>query len=171
MTTTIVRRAALAAAVAALTLGLSPALRAQDAIGIALGAKAPGAAVEALDGRPVDLAQYIGKSPVLLEFWATWCPVCKEMEPEMLTAVKKYGSRVKFIAVAVSVNESPDRIKRYVAKYHYTHEVVFDRDGHATDAYDVPATSYIVVIDKSGKVVYTGQGAEQNIEAALRKVL
>ena len=69
MTTTIVRRAALAAAVAALTLGLSPALRAQDAIGIALGAKAPGAAVEALDGRPVTLrcapqARLEGRRPV-----------------------------------------------------------------------------------------------------------
>ena len=43
------------------------------------------------------------------------------------------------------------------------------RDGEATAAYKVPHTSYVVVIDRAGKVVYTGVGGKQDIEAALRK--
>ena len=155
----------------ALSLSLGAAASASAQIGIPVGTDAPAAAVHKLDGTKTDISQYIGKSPVLLEFWATWCPVCKELEPKMLDLAKRYGSQVKFLGVAVSVNESPRRVKLYAEKYGYPYELVFDTDGNAVTAYDVPATSYIVVIDKSGKVVYTGQGADQNLEAAVKKAL
>ena len=155
--------------VLALALSLGASANASAQIGIPVGTDAPGAAVHKLDGTKTDISQYIGKSPVLIEFWATWCPVCKELEPKMLDLAKRYGSQVKFLGVAVSVNESPKRVKLYAEKYHYPFELVFDTDGNAVTAYDVPATSYVVVIDKSGKVVYTGQGADQDLEAALKK--
>jgi thiol-disulfide isomerase/thioredoxin len=151
----------------ATTLG---AASAQD-LGLKVGSKAPAAQVETLDGKPVDLAQYIGKTPVLIEFWATWCPICKELEPAMVAAHKKYSGQVKFVGVAVSVNESPERVKLYAQKHGIPLEIVFDRKGMASDVYDVPATSYIVVINKAGTIVYTGQGGDQNIEAAIRRGL
>jgi hypothetical protein len=46
---------------------------------------------------------------------------------------------------------------------------VYDHEGEATGAYDVPATSYVVVLDAAGKVVYTGLGGRQDIDGALRK--
>lgn len=144
---------------------------AQDELGISLGAKAPGARVLTLDGKTVDLGQYIGKEPVFLEFWATWCGNCRELEPQMQSMVKKYGDQMKFVAVAVSVNQSPARVKAYAEKHAYAHEVVYDAKGHAVDAYNAPATSYVVVIDKAGKVVYTGLGGDQDLEAAVRKAL
>ena len=55
-----------------LLLGLAGPARAQDE-GIALGTRAPAVVVNDIDGKPVNLADYIGKKPVLLEFWATWC--------------------------------------------------------------------------------------------------
>lgn len=162
----------LTATLAAATLAATaPALHAQDQIGIALGAKAPGATVWTLDGKKTDLAHYIGKGPVLLEFWATWCGNCKELEPQLLQLVKKYSSKVTFVDVAVSVNQSPERVRRYVEKYHYTHTMLYDTNGDATTAYDVPATSYVVVLDKAGKVVYTGLGPEQDLEKAIEKAL
>ncbi len=154
-----------------LALALSVVTSASAQIGIPVGTDAPGAAVHELDGTATNLSSYIGKQPVLFEFWATWCPVCKELEPKMLDLAKRYGSQVKFVGVAVSVNESPRRVKLYAEKYKYPYKLVFDTDGNAVTAYDVPATSYIVVIDKSGKVVYTGQGADQDLEAALKKAL
>ena len=62
-------------------------------------------------------------------------------------------------------------MKRYAEKHKLPVAVYYDRTGDAADRSDVPATSYIVVIDKRGKVVYTGLGAEQDIEAAIRKAL
>lgn len=145
-------------------------LRAQE-LGIQVGAKPPAAVVETLDGKPADLAQWVGKTPVLIEFWATWCPSCKELEPAMIAAQRKYGSRVRFLAVAVSVNQSPELVRRYATKHALPAVVLFDRKGAATDAYDVPATSYVVVLDRTGKVVYTGQGGTQDLDRAIRKAL
>jgi thiol-disulfide isomerase/thioredoxin len=158
-------------AIGAMSLMLAHALPAQDPMGLAVGARAPGAAVQTLDGKRVDLASYLGKGPVVLEFWALWCGNCKELEPQIKSLAAKYAGKVTFVAVAVSVNESPDRVKRYAAKYGYTHTVLFDSEGAATDAYAVPATSYVVVVDRTGKIVYTGLGGDQKLEAAVQKGL
>ncbi|MGQ0642510.1 MAG: TlpA family protein disulfide reductase [Gemmatimonadaceae bacterium] len=146
-------------------------LRAQDEIGIKRGSPAPGAIVEKLDGSSVDLKSYIGKQPVLIEFWATWCPNCKQLEPAMHAVAKKYAGKVRLIGVAVSVNQSVDRVKAYAEKHALPLEVLYDRRGYASDVYEVPATSYVVVIDAKGTVVYTGVGGDQNLDAAIRKAL
>ena len=138
--------------------------------GLPIGAKAPTSTlVETLDGKPFDIGQYVGRTPVLLQFWATWCPNCKQLEPAMEAAAKKYAGRIKFVAIAVSVNQSPERVKLYAEKHALPGEVYFDRKGNAADSYDAAATSYIVVLDKNGSVVYTGLGGTQNIEAAVKK--
>ena len=164
---TMIRRSA---ALLAVALAVPAAARAQD-LGIQIGAVAPAAAVTTLDGRDANLSQYIGKTPMLIEFWATWCPNCKELEPTLIETAKKYGAKVKFIGVAVSVNENPARVKAFVAKHGLLGDQYFDTHGDASGAYDAPATSYVVVIDKAGKVVYTGLGGKQDLEAAVKKVL
>jgi thiol-disulfide isomerase/thioredoxin len=158
------------AGAALLIAAIAPRARAQD-LGIELGSSAPSAKVFTLDGKEFDLTQYTGKTPVLMEFWATWCPNCKELEPALLAAAKKYGSQVKFVGVAVSVNETPAKVKAFVAKHGLPGDQFFDTKGDATGAYDVPATSYIVVLNKAGKVVYTGQGGKQDLESAIKKAL
>ena len=166
MMLSIARRFSLALAV---TLIASTAA-AQDS-GIEIGTMAPAAAVQTLDGKAADLSQFIGKKPVLMEFWATWCPNCRELEPTMTAMHAKYGSKVSFVGVAVSVNEDAALVKKYVARHKLPWTQVYDAKGKATDAYDVPATSYVVLVDKTGKIVYTGVGGKQDIEAILKKVM
>jgi thiol-disulfide isomerase/thioredoxin len=143
---------------------------AQD-LGIGVGSVAPSVKVQTLDGKQVDLGQYIGKTPMLIEFWATWCPNCRELMPTLLDAEKKYGQKVKFVALAVAINQSPERVRRFLAAHPLPHETFYDTDGNAAGAFDAPATSYVVVLDKSGKVVYTGLGGKQDLDAAIRKAL
>lgn len=161
MTKTLVFAASLLAAVGS--------VNAQSDVGV--GSAAPTAVVQTLEGKDVDLSKYIGKGPVVLEFWATWCPNCKELEPQLLSLVKQYAGKVTFVGVAVSVNESSQRVQNYAQKHGFTHVVVYDTHGNASGAYDVPATSYVVVIDKAGKIVYTGQGGDQDLAAAVKKAL
>jgi thiol-disulfide isomerase/thioredoxin len=164
------RIAAVLFAAIGLTLASPRGAFAQD-LGIEVGSAAPGAKVATLDGKDADLSAYIGKAPVVMEFWATWCPNCKELEPTLLAVSKKYAGRVKFIGVAVSVNEKPEQVKAFVEKHGLPGDQFFDTRGNATGAYDVPATSYVVVLDKNGKVVYTGLGGKQDLEAAIKKAL
>src|SRR5207249_9004917 len=95
-------------------LAIPVGLAGQD-VGLPLGTKAPVVAVEDLDGKSVDLGQYLGKQPVLLEFWATWCPLCKALEPSLKAAHARYGGKVTFLAVGVGVNETPAPIKSHLA--------------------------------------------------------
>jgi thiol-disulfide isomerase/thioredoxin len=163
-------RAIAATAVVFAASPLANAALAQD-LGIEVGSKAPSVTVQSLDGKQVDLGRYIGKTPMLIEFWATWCANCRELMPTLLEAEKKFGKKVKFVALAVAINQSPERVRRFIAAHPLPHDTFYDTDGKAAGAFDAPATSYVVVLDKAGRVVYTGLGGKQDLEAALKKAL
>lgn len=151
---------------------LAPAaLRAQDVIGIPVGQTPPPVTVEDLSGDTVSLARWVGKKPVIVEFWATWCPICEELLPRMEAAHKKYGDKAEFIVVAVAVNQSKSSVRRHLEKHPMPFTFLWDGNGAAVRAFQAPSTSYIAVLDSQGKVVYTGVGEDQNIEAAIQKGL
>ena len=152
-----------------LSLLLAAPGAAQFDAGIPVGSKAPPLVINDLDGKPVDLGLIIGKKPVVLEFWATWCALCKALLPQLEAVRKAYGDRVEIVGINVTVNDSKGRVRRYLEEHHPPFQALWDDKGVGTRAYDVPATSYIVVVDGSGKVVYTGSGAEQDLVAAVRK--
>jgi len=159
--------------VAAAVVLLSPltsVVRGQD-LGLPLGSKPRATTVHTLDGKPVDLAKYIGKMPVLIEFWATWCGNCRELMPTLTAAEKKFGDRVKFVVLAVAINQSPERVRRYMAAHPQKHETLFDTEGKAAAEFDAPATSYVVILNRAGRVVYTGLGGKQDLEKALIRAL
>jgi thiol-disulfide isomerase/thioredoxin len=144
------------------------AARAQE--GLPVGTVVPSAQLQTLDGKTVDLKQ-VARGPAVIEFWATWCENCEQLLPSMQKAQAAWGSKVTFVAVAVNVNQSVQRVKLHVAKYKVPGEQLFDTKGDATDKWDVPATSYVVVLDKAGRIVYTGVGGTQDIDRAIRKAL
>ncbi len=160
-----------------LTLGVAAALalvparaRAQDdEVGLPVGTAAPAAAVQDLDGKPLDLAQFVGKKPVLIEVWATWCPLCAALMPRVVAAHQKYGDRVEFIEVAVAVNETRASVQRHLAEHPLPFRFLWDATGAAVRAYQAPTTSYLVALDARGRVVYTGTGDDQDVDAALRR--
>lgn len=154
--------------VAAMTLLATTTIAAQES-GIPVGSKAPGGVLEALDGTSTDLGAILAKGPTVIEFWATWCENCKALEPALLAAQRKYAGKVQFVGVSVSVNQSPELVRRYVAKHGLAGTQLYDRKGVVIDGYDVPATSFVVVVNKAGKVVYTGLGGKQDLDAAIKK--
>jgi thiol-disulfide isomerase/thioredoxin len=163
-------RSLFAFAVTALLLAAPRAAHAQES-GLALGSTAPSAVLQTLDGRSVDLAQVVGKGPAVVEFWATWCENCEHLLPTLKKSYATYGSRVKFVGVSVSVNQSLKRVQLHVAKYKVPGIQLYDARGNASGTWDVPATSYVVVLDRKGRVVYTGVGGTQDLDAAIRKAL
>jgi hypothetical protein len=62
-------------------------------------------------------------------------------------------------------------VRRFIAAHPLPHDTFYDTDGKAAGAFDAPATSYVVVLDKSCRVIYTGLGGKQDLEAALKKAL
>lgn len=137
---------------------------------LTLGEIAPGAMVTTLDGHEADLSTYLAeKKPVVFEFWATWCPLCKSLEPAMSAARQKYDGKVIFVSVGVPQNQTPEKQREYAKAHGLGGELVFDRDSKAIAAYKANHTSYMVVVDSARKVVYVGSGAEQDVDAAISK--
>ena len=162
--------AALAGAVAGL-LPVTVDAQQQDQIGIAIGAVPPIVEIEDLDGNPVSLDRYIGQSPVLFEFWATWCPLCQKLLPRMEAAHEKYGDQVEFVIIAVAVNQTQRSIRRHFERHGMEFTALWDTHGRATRAFMAPTTSYVVVLDADGKVVYTGTGDQQDIVEAVGRAV
>jgi thiol-disulfide isomerase/thioredoxin len=150
---------------------LTVRLEAQLEAGIKVGSKAPAVVINDLEGKPVDLGSVLGKKPLLLEFWATWCALCKGLLPELDKVHQTFGDRVALYGVNVTVNDSKARVQRYLAEHHPPFEVLFDDKGVGVRAYDVPATSFVVVVDRAGKVVYTGSGEKQDLVGAVLKAV
>jgi thiol-disulfide isomerase/thioredoxin len=144
---------------------------AQDQIGLALGTTPPSVTLADLAGNPVDLGLYVGKKPALVEFWATWCPLCRKLLPRVAAARAAADTSVAFLIVAVGVGQTPRSIQRYLAEEQLPGRVLWDGEGKAVRAFEAPGTSYVVALDRAGRVVYTGYGADQNIAAAVAKAL
>jgi thiol-disulfide isomerase/thioredoxin len=157
------------ACAAAALLGGSPAA-AQD-VGLDLGAVPEAVQVEDLDGNVVDLGAYIGRKPLLVQFWATWCPLCSALEPKLRAAKAQHGERLDVLIVAVGVNQTPRTVKRHQETHRLPGTLVFDGRGRASRAFKAPTTSYVVALDGQGRVVYTGVGADQDIAAAAAKAV
>ena len=138
--------------------------------GISVGSVAPLVTVPDLDGHPLDLGQFLGKQPVFLEFWATWCEVCKELMPRVDAARARYGDRVKFVGINIAVGQTPEEVRNWLKSHDVPFVVLYDEEGVSVRAYDAAQTSYIVIVDAEGKVAYTGLGTSQRFEAALGRV-
>lgn len=151
--------------------GLAVAAPAAAQEGIAIGATPAPVVLETLEGDPVDLSRIIGEKPVLLEFWATWCAVCRALEPKMHAAREAFGERVEFVIIAAAVAQTPEVVRQHLARHPTAARVLWDTQGRFTRAYDAPGTGYIVILDSRGAVAYTGTGAQQDLEGALARVL
>jgi thiol-disulfide isomerase/thioredoxin len=143
---------------------------AQD-VGLGLGVIPEAVQLEDLDGNAVNLTDYVGRKPVLIQFWATWCPLCSALEPKFRAARQQHGDALDVLIVAVGVNQTTRSIKRHLESHSLPGRVLFDGRGRATRAFRAPTTSYVVALDASGRVVYTGVGADQDIAVAAARAV
>ena len=165
------RTVVLLAALWALGPASAAAQAAEGEVGPAIGADAPSAELEDLDGNPVELLDYIRGGPALIEFWATWCEQCEALQPQLDQIQEEHGEELTIVAVAVAVSQSPRRVKRHLEEHDPGYTYLYDARGAAVRAYQAPTTAVVVIVDEEGKVVYTGVGPRQDLVGAVQKVL
>ena len=119
------------------------------------------------DGNTVRLSEKFGK-PIVINFWATWCPPCKQELPDFDKLSKEYGDRIVFMMVnlADGYRDTVDGTKRFVSGKGYTFPVYFDTKDNAASAYNVSSIPQTTFIDAKGNIYTTRIGAMN--EATLR---
>lgn len=155
----------------ALALTVATSASAQD-VGLTIGTPAPDAEVQDLEGKPLQLRSLIpaGK-PALIEFWAVWCGECEKLQPQLDAIHARHDAELTIIAVAVGVAQTLRRVNRHLETHDPGYPFVWDANGAAVRAYEAPTTSFVVLLDGHGRVAYTGVGGDQDLGAAVERVL
>ena len=106
-----------------------------------------------LDGQPIDLQQLIGNKPVMLIFWASWCPSCKTEVPKINQLAEKFRGRgMEFIAVNVGYNDSVERAQAFARANGMRYPAYFDGSGKVSEQYQLLGVPTIIIADKHGTI-------------------
>jgi thiol-disulfide isomerase/thioredoxin len=121
-----------------------------------------------LNGAMVRLSQFKGERPVLIYFWATWCPHCSSIRPAVTKLREKVGpSEMEILAINVGGSDSIERVKRYQEGHPVSWAILYDGEGKVARAYGVQGIPLFILANKEGNVVYR----ESELPSDVRKYL
>lgn len=109
---------------------------------------APEFTVQTSDGSKFSLAANQGKV-VVIDFWATWCPPCRESVPEIKDLLKKYPAD-RLVVISASADTEEAKWQEFIAKKQMTWAQYLDKDGHLAELFGVNAFPTYIVIDREG---------------------
>jgi len=121
--------------------------------------KAPDFTLESPDGASVTLSSYTGKTPVLLVFWATWCPYCVEEIPALIDLHSKKQGQLEIIAI--DIQEDAAKIKSFAQKKNIPYMMLIDKTGKTASAYGVRGIPANILVGKDGKILYNGNSLNE----------
>lgn len=153
---------------AAVLLAAATAARAQNPIDFAL---------QDIDGRTVRLSDHLGKSVIVVDFWATWCVPCVKELAHFQRFHDLYKDQgLLILAITVDGPESVSMVRPFVNRYKYTFPILLDTDSRVIALYNPRVVMpYTVIIGRDGKIrtVHQGYslGDEKRLEAEIQEAL
>lgn len=140
--------------------------------GPSVGKPAPDFQLSSLDGQLVSLSDLKG-SPVLLNFWASWCGPCVHEMPYLQQIYEKWQV-MGLVLLAINIMESPSEVDNFMQSQGLNFPVLLDSNGAIATQYDIQAIPTTFLIDSSGIVQEVRVGAFQStaeIEESLLKLI
>ncbi len=130
---------------------------------------APKFKAKTIDGESFNNDSIAGKA-VLIQFWATWCPYCKQDQPAVDAMVDEFQSK-GLIVLAVDVGESKKKVKQFLEKSPRSCKIVLTEDTNLAAWYAARVYPYYVMIDTRGKVAgeHKGVAGEGGLRRLIRK--
>lgn len=134
------------------------------------GQLAPDFSLQFADGSQNKLSDWQGK-PVILNFWATWCPPCREEMPSFVAAYNRHAEEV--VIVGVNAEESADEAAAFVNSHDMPFPVVLDARGDIQRLYNVRGLPTTIFIDRTGHVagVWTGLLPQPQLEQVVQDLV
>jgi peroxiredoxin len=120
-----------------------------------IGFIAPDFELEDVDGKTVQLANFRGKNPVFLSFWASWFPACRQEAPEYEKLHQLLGPRGLKL-VSISIDKGPgtlSNVRKFMGEFKLSFSPLLDAKGEVLDLYGVIAIPTTFLIDRKRKIV------------------
>lgn len=125
--------------------------------------KAPDFTVLDKDGNEVTLSGIVSEKnkPIIINFWATWCPPCVRELPHFEKMYKEYSDEIEFLMVNLTdgYDETIEKVNTFTTDNSYTFPVYFDTKANASVAYSISSIPLTVLVDAEGKIVASEVGA------------
>jgi len=112
-----------------------------------------------MDDKERTLADYKGK-PIIVNFWATWCPPCRKEIPSMNRAWHKIKDE-GIAMIAINVGESADEVFAFTGEYPIDFTVLLDQSGMVSTTWPVRGLPTTFVVDTEGNLVYQAIGGRE----------
>jgi thiol-disulfide isomerase/thioredoxin len=119
-------------------------------------------------GKIVKLESYLGKKPVYLKFWATWCKPCMEQMPHFQHAYEQYGDKIQFVAINIDLNDDAHAVAKVKERFSLSMPLFTDHTGRVAKHYEFMGTPFHVLIDSDEKVIFQGHEADKPLDNTLR---
>lgn len=119
-------------------------------IGIDIGELAPDFALWSLDGRTIHLSDFRGH-PVWINFWASWCPPCRDEMPRLQGVFLRHEAD-GLVILGVAVKDAPADARAFVKEVGVTYPIVLDEPGQVADRYGAVALPVQYWLDRDGIV-------------------
>lgn len=134
-------------------------VKGQSSFGIEKGQIPPDFTITTIDGKQLKLSQFKNENkPVLLYFWATWCPFCRQDFTVVRENYPKYANKVTFLAIDLDTSENSEIIKQYKDKMKLEEIDFAEGDANILSNYQITHTTTKYAIAKNGAILYKGSG-------------
>lgn len=120
---------------------------------------APDFTLQDVDGKTWRLSELRGR-PVIVNFWATWCPPCREEMPSMQRAWEQLQAE-GVVMLAVNVGESADTVFQFTANYPVDFPLLLDLDSAVLGLWPVQGLPATFVVDAAGRIAYRAIGGRE----------
>jgi len=117
---------------------------------------APNFALETLEGDSLQLSNYEGQV-VLVNFWASWCPPCRDEMPA-LEAYYQDHKDDDLVILGVNVKDSDGAVRAFLEDYTVSFPSVLDRDAKTAGAYNITGLPTTIFVDRKGRIIGTWPG-------------
>lgn len=128
---------------------------------------APDFRLKDLSGKTVRLSEFRGKSPVLLAFWATWCPYCRKQVPNLIR-IRGEFSEQEVMIFGVNVRESRAAAQAFAEAKKINYPVLLDSQSKVADSYGVSGIPFFVLVSRDGNIAATDYTVSDRLVKAIQ---
>lgn len=121
------------------------------------------------DGNAVSLSDYKGKV-VFLDFWASWCPPCRDSVPAVKRLLETYIENPDIVILGINIGENVKTVKNFAADTRISYTVLYGTPG-VKDDYKITSIPAFFIIDRNGNIAKRFSGYASGMEHDWKQII